>query len=110
MKKALYLVLKSGDGAFHTLEELKSDGYNATVVSSESLRHAVDYFPEEHNFFNLRQLENKEMLESILCLFVIDESQLETIKSSIRRLTNNFLDVKGFMYSQEIKDYEGSIK
>ena len=77
---------------------------------SESLRHAVDYFPEEHNFFNLRQLENKEMLESILCLFVIDESQLETIKSSIRRLTNNFLDVKGFMYSQEIKDYEGSIK
>ena len=109
MKKALYLVLKSGDGAFHTLEELKSRGYNATVVSTESLRHAVDYFPEEHHFFNLRQLEQKEMLESILCLFVINDNQLEDVKSSIRRLTNNFLDVKGFMYSQEISDYEGSI-
>lgn len=109
MKRILYLVLESGDNAFHTLEELKRDGYNATVVSTESLRHAVDYFPEEHHFFNLRQLEEKDLSESVLCLFVIDESQLGNIKSSIRRLTNNFLDVKGFMYSQEIGDYEGSI-
>ena len=109
MKRVLYLVLKSGDGAFHTLEELKKDGYNATVVSTESLRHAVDYFPEERHFFNLRQLEEKEMNESVLCLFVIDEKQLDYIKSFIRRLTNNFLDVRGFMYSQEISDYEGSI-
>ena len=49
------------------------------------------------------------MLESVLCLFVINDNQLEDVKSSIRRLTNNFLDVKGFMYSQEISDYEGSI-
>ena len=110
MKRVLYLVLKSGEGAFHTLDELKKDGYNATVVSTESLHHVVDYFPEEHHFFNLRQLENKEMLESILCLFVIDESQLGNIKSSIRKLTDNFKEVKGFMYSQEISDYEGSIQ
>ena len=109
MKRILYLVLKSGDGAFHTLEELKRDGYNATVVSTESLRHAVDYFPEEHHFFNLRHLEDKEMLESVLCLFVIDESQLNKIKSSIRELTDNFKGVKGFMFSKEIEDYEGSI-
>ena len=109
MKRLLYLVLKSGDGAFHTLEELKKEGYNATVVSTESLRHAVDYFPEEHHFFNLRHLEDKEVLESVLCLFVIDESQLGKIKASIRELTNNFKSVKGFMFSKEIEDYEGSI-
>ena len=109
MKRILYLVLKSGDGAFHALEELKKDGYNATVVSTESLRHAVDYFPEEHHFFNLRHLEDKEMLESVLCLFVIDESQLNKIKSSIRELTDSFKGVKGFMFSKEIEDYEGSI-
>ena len=110
MKKVLYLVLKSGEGAFHTLEELKKDGYNATVVSTETLHHVVDYFPEEHHFFNLRHLEEKEILESILCLFVINENQLENIKTSIRTLTNNFLEVKGFMYSQEINDFEGSIQ
>ncbi len=53
MKKELYLVLKSSDRAFATLEELKKEGFNATVLSGESLRHAVDYYPEEHHFFNL---------------------------------------------------------
>lgn len=109
MKKELNLVLKSSDRAFSTLEELKKEGFNATVVSTESLRHAVDYYPEEHHFFNLRHLEKKEMLESILCIFVVDEEQLESIKQVIRKHTNNFNDIKGFMYSRDIEDYEGSI-
>ena len=109
MKKELYLVLKSSDKAFETLEELKREGFNATVVSGESLRHAVDYYPEEHHFFNLRQLEQKELAQSVLCLFIIEENKLETIKDIIRRYTRNFEDIKGFMYSRDINDYEGSI-
>lgn len=109
MKKALYLVLKSTDNAFHTLEEIKKEGFNGTVVSTESLRTAVEYFPEEHHFFNLRHLEKKEMLESVLCLFVVEEKQVNHIKDVIRKITNNFSDVKGFMFSQNIEDYEGSI-
>ena len=109
MKKELYLVLKSSDKAFETLEELKREGFNATVDSGESLRHAVDYYPEEHHFFNLRQLEQKELAQSVLCLFIIDENKLETIKDIIRRYTRNFEDIKGFMYSRDINDYEGSI-
>ena len=109
MKKELYLVLKSSDKAFETLEELKREGFNATVMSGESLRHAVDYFPEEHHFVNLRQLEQKELAQSVLCLFVVDEEKLEAIKNTIRSYTNNFKDIKGFMYSRDITDYEGSI-
>ena len=109
MKKELYLVLKSTDRAFSTLEELKKEGFNATVVSTESLRRAVDYYPEEHHFFNLRHLENKDVIESLLCLFVVDEEQLDKLKSIIRTFTNNFKDIKGFMYSRDILDYEGSI-
>ena len=109
MKKELYLVLKTSDKAFETLEELRKEGFNATVVSGESLRHAVDYYPEEHHFFNLRQLEQKEMAQSVLCLFVMDEDKLEVIKNIIRNYTNNFKDIKGFMYSRDILDYEGSI-
>ena len=109
MKRVLYLVLKSSDNAFHTLEELKKEGFNATVVSTESLKAAVEYFPEEHHFFNLRHLEKKEMVESILCLFVAEDKQIEHLKEMIRELTNSFLDVKGFMFSRTIEDYEGSI-
>ena len=71
MKVELTLVLKSTERAYITLQELAKEGFNATVMSSESLRHAVDYYPGEHHFFNLRHLEQKEMLESILCVFVI---------------------------------------
>ena len=109
MKKELYLVLKSSDRAFATLEELKKEGFNATVLSGESLRHAVDYYPEEHHFFNLRQLEQKELAQSVLCLFIVDENKLNDIKNVIRSYTNHFQDITGFMYSRDIADYEGSI-
>ena len=109
MKKELYLVLESTEMAFSTLEELRSQGFNATVISTESLRHAVDYYPGEHHFFNLRHLEQKEMLESVMCLFVVDAERIELLKQTIRECTNNFKEIKGFMYSRDISDYEGSI-
>ena len=109
MKKTLYLVLKNSEQAYKTLQQLKNEGYNATVISTESLHHAIDYHPEEHHFFNLRHLENESMLGSMLCLFVVDADQLDNIKNTIREITNGFKDIKGFMYSRDIEDYEGSI-
>ena len=73
MKRVLYLVLKSSPTTFHTLEELKGEGYNMTLISSESLRHAIEDFPEEHHFYTLRHFEERELQESILCIFVGDE-------------------------------------
>ena len=109
MKIELTLVLKSTDNAFETLQEIREQGFNATVMSTESLRTAVDYYPEEHHFFNLRQLEKKEMLESVLCVFVVDKERVNLLKEVIRNKTNNFQSIKGFMYSRPIDDYEGSI-
>lgn len=57
----------------------------------------------------MRQYEKIEMLESVLCLFVVEDNKLEHIKEIIRQYTNNFKDIKGFMYSRDITDYEGSI-
>ena len=77
MKVELTLVLETNDRAYETLEQIKSEGYNATVISTESLRHAVDYYPGEHHFINLRQIERQEMLESILCVFIVEDNRLE---------------------------------
>ena len=108
MKRELFLVLESNNDTFETLQKIKEEGYNATVVSTESLRHAVDYYPGEHHFFNLRHLEQKEMLESVFCLFVVDADKVDHLKEVIKNYTNNFQSIKGFMYSRAIKDYEGS--
>ena len=109
MKVELTLVLKTTERAFDTLKALKSAGFNATVMSSESLRHALDYYPGEHTFINLRHIEQKEEMESVLCLFLVDDNRLEDLKNVIREYTNNFKEIKGFMYSRPIDDYEGSI-
>ena len=108
MKVELTLVLESTSRAYSTLEALKKEGYNATVMSSDSLRHAVDYYPGEHHFINLRHIEEKQTLESILCVFVVDKDKLEHLKETIREYTNSFKDLKGFMYSRSIEDFEGS--
>ena len=109
MKRALYLVLKSGTLAFNVLEGLKREGFNATLISTESLRHAIDDFPEDHHFYNLRHFEQKQQQESILGLFVTEADRIEVLKAYVRKFTNNFQDVHGFMYSVNIEDYEGSI-
>jgi len=109
MKVELTLVLKTTERAYETLEALKAAGFNATVMSSESLRHAVDYYPGEHTFINLRHIEEHQLLESVLCLFVVEENRLNDLKNVIREYTNNFKEIKGFMYSRSIDDYEGSI-
>lgn len=109
MKKALYLVLKSTPNAFQTLETLRSRGFNGTLVNTESVRTAVDLFPEEHHFFTLRHFEKEEQLASILVILIVDDNRLEELKSLIRETTDNFKNIKGFMYTYDIPDYEGSI-
>ena len=108
MKKILYLVLKNTPKAHETLEALKEKGFNGTVIGSNSLRHTMEYFPEEHTFLNLRHIENVENAESVMCMFVWDEEVINTIKEEIRNHTNNFKNIKGFMFTKNVEDYEGS--
>ena len=91
MKVELTLVLKTTERAYGALEAIKRAGYNATVMTSESLRHAVDYY------------------ESILGVFIVENDRLEDLKRVIRETTKNFTEIKGFMYSRAIDDFEGSI-
>ena len=109
MKRMLYLVLKSTPESIKILDEIRSKGFNATVMSTESLHHALEELPEERHFFTLRQVEKMSANESILCLFIVDEDKLEHLKEVVRSNTDNFNRIKGFMFSRPIEDYEGSI-
>ena len=107
--KELYLVLKSGPQAQHVLECLRHEGYNGTVISTDSLRTATEDLPEEHHFYNLRHYEKDSRSESIVCLFVLSEEKAVEVQAIIRKETAGFTLIKGCMYTHEIKDYEGSI-
>ena len=109
MKRIVYLVFKSTPEAVRTLETIKEEGYNATVMSTESLKHAIDELPEERHFFTLRHVEKVQTNESFLCLFIVDEEKVEHLKEVVRNNTDNFKKIKGFMFSRPIEDYEGSI-
>jgi len=105
----LTLVMKGTPEAYRTLEELREEGYNATVLTTESLHHALEYNPGDHNFITLRHLEQQGNLESVLCVFLLKEEEVEQVKRVIREYTHDFQKIKGFMYSRPIDDYEGSI-
>lgn len=109
MKRIVYLVLKSSTESVRALEEIRRDGYNATLISTESLRHALEDLPEERHFFNLRHVDAIKDNESIFCLFVVDDDKLEHLKDVVRRYTDHFHKINGFMFSTAIEDYEGSI-
>lgn len=109
MKKALYLVMENTPKAHETLEALKANGYNATLLNAESLRHALDDEPADHHFINLRHLENLEDKESALCIFILDEEKVAHVKQLILDTTDHFKEPKGFYFVIPLDDYCGSI-
>lgn len=111
MKRLVYLVLKQSPDVFHVLESIQEDGYNGTIISSESLKRAIEEPPEEKHFFSLRQVEelSLQQSQSLLCLFVVDEDKADHLKDVIRENTGNFVKAHGFMFSRPLDDYEGSI-
>ena len=46
MKVELKLVLKTHDHIYEILNTIKNAGFDATIISSESLKDAVDFAPE----------------------------------------------------------------
>ena len=109
MKKLLYLILRNSSVAMHTIEEIRKQGFNGTVLNTESVRHLQIEYPENKHFYNLNNYEAKFSQESILCLFVVNEEHLDELKEIIRTYTNAFNDIKGCMFSRSISDFEGSI-
>ena len=108
-EKSIISRIKKHRKSIWNIFDLRSRGFNGTAVNSESLRRVVESYPEEHHFFNFWDLEQHELKESILVIFVVDEDKSEELKDVIRWDTNNFTNPKGFMYSFELNDYEGNI-
>ena len=88
MKRVLFLFLENGQPAMNALEEIRSEGYNGTLVGGASLRHAFeDMLPEERHFFSLANWEADNNKESTLSLFIVDEKDIASLKDAKGKLT-----------------------
>lgn len=109
MKRVLFLILGNGAKSLHALEEINSHGFNGTLVGGASLRHTLEgKLPEEHSFFHLAQWEADNKKESTVSIFIENEEQLEELKKTIRKYTDNFKSVKGAFFTIPLEDYEGT--
>ena len=97
MKKILYLTLEVSSDTKKVVEEIKNDGYNATMISSGSLHHAFDDLPEERHFFSLRYVEKAQNNESVLGLFVVSEDKLEHLKGGKTYAKNTMAIMKAVL-------------
>lgn len=109
MKRILFLILENGSAAIRALENIRSSGYNGTLLGGSSLRHALEgKLPEEHSFFHLAHWEAENKDESTVSMFVIDNDKVDELKKTIREHTENFQSVKGAMFTLPLEDYEGA--
>jgi len=109
MKRILFLFLENGSAAIRALENIRSSGFNGTLVGGASLRHALEgKLPEEHSFFHLANWEAENEDESTVSMFIVDDSELDVLKNTIRDYTEHFQAVRGAMFSISLNDYEGA--
>ena len=109
MKRILFLILENGSPAIRALENIRESGFNGTLIGGSSLRHALEgKLPEEHSFFHLAHWEAENAEESTVSMFIVDQDQIEVLKTTIREHTEHFQDVKGAMFTIPLDDYEGA--
>lgn len=109
MKSILYLILENSPLTLKTLESIKKEGFNGTVIESSSLKHALKDEEFEGSFLNLHHLEHSLKDESTIILFIVDDAKKESLKNVIRDTTSSFTKIKGFLFTQSIDDFEGNI-
>lgn len=110
MKHMLCLILENGEITADLFSELSKDGYNATVLTSKSLKHLLtDPFEDDKIFINLHHLGDPQYSENSFAYFILEDEALKNVQDVIRESTDHFKKVKGCMFSYEIDNFEGSI-
>lgn len=110
MKHLLFITLEDTDETSKVLRELSNKGFNATIQTSTSLKHAVkeEEMEDIPLFISLHSIEKMKKIESVSMFLVVNDENIENIKTLIREGTNNFTTTRGMIAELDIKKFEGS--
>ena len=109
MKHLLFLTLENTKQTFDLIHYLSKIGYNGTVLSSSSLKHIIHDDEEDvPSFFSLAHLHENKFVQNTTVYFILEDDELEEVKSEIRKYTKDFTNTKGGMFTTPLESYEGS--
>ncbi len=109
MKYLLFTTLENTKETYDLIHHLSKLGYNGTVLSSTSLKHILQDEDEDvPSFISLAHFHENKFVQNTTIYFILEEAELEEVKSEIRKATKDFTSTKGGMFSTKIDSFEGS--
>lgn len=109
MKHLLFVVLENTKDTHELIHELAFSGFNGTVISSKSMKHVLEDENEDMpHFISLAHLSSNNFSANTTIYFILEDEQLEKVKTIIREQTKGFTTTKGGMFATPIESYEGS--
>ena len=109
MKHLLFITLENTKQTHDLIHNLSTLGYNGTVLSSTSLKHILqDENEDVPSFFSLAHYHENKFVQNTTIYFMLEENEIEEVKSEVRKYTDDFKNTKGGMFTLPIDSYEGS--
>ncbi|MCH3909841.1 MAG: hypothetical protein LKF75_04595 [Bacilli bacterium] len=110
MKILLFAVLDRGEATDALYAAIINDGYNGTIIKTQSLKHILSNSSDKAAVLSLSQIaENTHESGQNSTMFVIvDEDKLPKLQNDIRTHTDNFTKIHGAMFTVPIASFEGS--
>ena len=109
MKHLLFTTLENTKETHDLIHHLSNLGYNGTVLSSTSLKHILqDENEDVPSFFSLAHVHENKFVQNTTIYFILEDDELEEVKTEIKKATNNFKSTSGGMFAAKLESYEGS--
>jgi hypothetical protein len=111
MKVLLFAVLERGRLTDALYSAIIADGYNGTMIKTQSLKHVL----QNENFEKAAALSLSEIAENThepgqnsTMFIIVDETKLPRLQEDIRKHTDNFKKIHGAMFVVPLSSFEGS--
>lgn len=108
MKVMLFAILDRVEATEELIRRLSKEGYNGTVLSSDSIKHIVPKLQGEGASVSLSMLTDDLPHGNISLFLIIDEAKLDKLKEEIRKATGNWSKAKGGMFVLPLLSIEGT--
>lgn len=111
MKVLLFAVLERGQATDQLYSAIINDGYNGTMIKTQSLKHILKGTDlEKAAAISLSEIaeETHEAGQNSTMFVIVDEEKLPRLQKDIREYTEHFAKIHGAMFVVPIDSFEGS--